>query len=333
MAPVADTVSLLKRTMDWAELEPWQQDNPSIQTGYRRVTNSWLLCFQSLSWWHNQTGTWPTCTVNIWSHLSGALAVVAAYIVLVSPRNDLDLAAIPAPFVPLHLIRMSSLPSVTKSDAMFLDLFLLGTLTCFLCSATFHSAMCHSQKVEKFMNRVDHIGIYILGSVNYFSTFHYVFFCTPHHRNLYIAAMVLSCARTQWQETSASISSRWFLVELACYVGGALTYTARSDVGQEDDQESCLGIVASDISRLLSVCRVGALCGRCGGLSILARGKRWCLLGFGWAASDMVGRGAFDQICIQRCEGESEEQALDLIQSPANADDLILLVKSPAGIS
>ncbi|KAJ7220617.1 hemolysin-III related-domain-containing protein [Mycena pura] len=258
MAPAADTVSLLKRTVDWAELEPWQQDNPSIRTGYRRVTNSWLLCFQSLSWWHNET-------VNIWSHFSGALTVVAAYILLlcsISPGDDLDLAAIPAPFVPLHLIRMSSLPSVTKSDSMFLDLFLLGALTCFLCSATYHSATCHSEKVEKFMNRVDHIGIFFLGTLNYFSTFHYAFFCAPHLRSLYIAAMTVSgttgtylaCAptyatpayrrmrtytyfacggvaiipfvhamwRNGWQETS-----RWLLIEAACYVGGALTYAER----------------------------------------------------------------------------------------------------------
>jgi hypothetical protein len=35
-------------------------------------------------------------------------------------------------------------------------------------------------------------GILVLGTVNYFPTFHYAFFCAPQLRNLYIALMSIS---------------------------------------------------------------------------------------------------------------------------------------------
>ncbi|KAJ7202860.1 hemolysin-III related-domain-containing protein, partial [Mycena pura] len=161
-----------------------QQDNPAIQTGYRRLTYSWLGCFESLSWWHNET-------VNIWSHLLGALGVVAAYILLFhstsQPQSAPEFAGIPAPFAAIYPFSITS-----KDDATLLGIFFLGAIVCFSCSAVFHSSLCHSQPVARYMNRVDYFGILALGTVNYFPTFHYAFFCAPRLRNLYIALMSLS---------------------------------------------------------------------------------------------------------------------------------------------
>ncbi|KAF7313887.1 Ras-GEF domain-containing protein [Mycena chlorophos] len=121
--------------------------------------------------------------------------------------------------------------------------------------------------VAAYMNRVDYFGILALGTVNYFPTFHYAFFCHPRLRNLYIALMTISgstgiylaCSPTYaspeyrrmrtytffacggvvllpfvhaiWQqglqEANKAISFRWILLEAAFYVGGALLYSER----------------------------------------------------------------------------------------------------------
>ncbi|KAF7360706.1 hypothetical protein MVEN_00802500 [Mycena venus] len=78
------------------------------------------------------------------------------------------------------------------ADAILLRTFLIGALACFLCSSVFHSSLCHSHKVAVFMNRIDYFGILALGTVNFFPTFHYAFFCNPKLRNIYIALMTMS---------------------------------------------------------------------------------------------------------------------------------------------
>ncbi|KAJ6594496.1 hemolysin-III related-domain-containing protein [Mycena capillaripes] len=252
-----------RRTVDWSQLERWQQDNPGIRTGYRILTDSWLGCFQSLSWWHNET-------VNIWSHLFGGLAVVWAYVLLfhlISSQHSLDVAGIHAPLTGFYPFPSSSMPTVTKSDSLLLGIFLLGAFACFSCSAVFHSSLCHSERVAKYMNRVDYFGILALGTVNYFPNFHYAFFCTPQLRNIYIALMSVSGAtgiylacspiystpayrrmrtytffacgvvaiipflhaiwRNGWDETNSSISFGWIILEAVFYLGGALLYSER----------------------------------------------------------------------------------------------------------
>ncbi|KAJ7682633.1 hemolysin-III related-domain-containing protein [Mycena polygramma] len=235
------------RTVGWSQLEPWQQDNPGITTGYRRLTYSWKGCYESLYWWHNET-------VNVWSHLLGALAILGIYALLIIPQYN------------FHLFEVDA-SNVKTSDVILFRVFLLGAFVCFTCSVMFHSSLCHSEKVAKVLNRVDYFGIFVLGTVNYFPTFHYAFFCAPQLRNLYIALMsisgsagiYLSCSptygtpayrrmrtytyfacgmvtviplahavfRNGWKETSAATSFTWLLLEVVFYVGGAILYSER----------------------------------------------------------------------------------------------------------
>ncbi|KAF7324630.1 hypothetical protein MKEN_00504500 [Mycena kentingensis (nom. inval.)] len=236
-----------KRTLDWSELAPWQRDNPGILTGYRRLTNSWIGCLNSLGWWHNET-------VNIWSHLLGAGVVLVSSTALFILRDASKLFW-------LHL------PASAQSEKTLLATFLTGAAVCFVTSAAFHASICHSQPVAKYMNRVDYFGILVLGTVNYFPTFHYAFYCAPTLRNLYIAMMTVSgstgiylaCSpryaspeyrrmrtytffscggvvilpfihamwRNGLQEANCAISFNWILAEAAFYVGGALLYSER----------------------------------------------------------------------------------------------------------
>ncbi|KAJ6545411.1 hypothetical protein B0H19DRAFT_1167612 [Mycena capillaripes] len=173
-----------RRTVDWSQLERW--------TGYRTLTNSWLGCFQSLSWWHNET-------VNIWSHLFGGLA----------------------------------------SDSLLLGVFLLGAFACFSCSAVFPSSLSHSERVAKYMNRVDYFGILALGTVDYFPTFRYApagiylarspTYSTPAYLRMRtytffacgvvaIIPFVHAIWRNGWDETNASISFGWIILEAVFYL-------------------------------------------------------------------------------------------------------------------
>ncbi|KAJ6566965.1 hemolysin-III related-domain-containing protein [Mycena capillaripes] len=255
-AAFSDRKSL--RTVGWSQLEPWQQDNPGITTGYRRLTHSWKGCLESLYWWHNET-------VNVWSHLLGALAILAIYTLFyLIPQHGSHLLEVHTPVEPFNHTSQSN---VKTSDVILFRVFLLGAFVCFACSALFHSSLCHSEKIAKALNRVDYFGILVLGTVNYFPTFHYAFFCAPQLRSLYIALMsisgsagiYLSCSptygtpayrrmrtytffacgmvaivplvhavcRNGWKETSASTSFGWLLLEVVFYVGGAILYSER----------------------------------------------------------------------------------------------------------
>ncbi|KAF9431733.1 hypothetical protein BGZ76_011776 [Entomortierella beljakovae] len=56
-------------TCTWNDLPQWMKDNPAIITGYRRATYSYSKCVKTLWFLHNET-------VNIWSHLLGAIAFI-----------------------------------------------------------------------------------------------------------------------------------------------------------------------------------------------------------------------------------------------------------------
>ncbi|KAJ7890173.1 hemolysin-III related-domain-containing protein [Mycena olivaceomarginata] len=265
------SIQALPRTISWSQLEPWQRDNPAILTGYRRLTNSWFQTAGTVFWWHNES-------VNIWTHLSGAVAITIALFALgdFSASPALSYGArfcerLDAPFTKAlcypFQVKSQASSSPAPADAILLRTFLIGALVCFICSSVFHSSLCHSRKVAVFMNRVDYFGILALGTVNFFPTFHYAFFCYPHLRDIYIALMTVSgsvgiymaCSPTYatpayrrartytffacggvaifpfvhaisksgWTEASSSMSFTWLGIEILFYVGGALLYSER----------------------------------------------------------------------------------------------------------
>ncbi|KAJ7692915.1 hemolysin-III related-domain-containing protein [Mycena rosella] len=231
----------LPRSLTWSQLEPWQRDNPAILTGYRRLTNSWSQTFPTLLWWHDESGR---LSLSRFCEL-------------------LDAPFIQALCFPFRITSQAA-PAPSAADAILLRTFLIGALTCFLCSSVFHSSLCHSRKVclPQFLT-----GILTLGTVNFFPTFHHAFFCAPRLRNVYIALMMVSgstgiymacfptyatpayrrtrtytffaCGgvallpfvhaiwKTGWTEASASMSFRWLGIEILFYVGGALLYSER----------------------------------------------------------------------------------------------------------
>lgn len=137
----------------WDDLPAWRRDNAFIHGGYRQIRGSYAHCARSLFYLHNES-------VNIWSHLLGALVAVgsAAYVGgIVRPRYE----------------------SADAADAAVFACFFGGAVVCLGMSATFHAVLDHSQAVAKWGNKLDYTGIVALIVGSYVPALYYGFFCQP----------------------------------------------------------------------------------------------------------------------------------------------------------
>ncbi|KAF9431297.1 hypothetical protein BGZ94_000004 [Podila epigama] len=147
---------------DWADLPHWMQDNPSIWTGYRRPTYSYRKCVATLGFFHNET-------VNIYSHLLGALVCIAA-----------------SPFVYFNVLGV--VDTIHWTDIVVFYIFIAGAVTCLSMSASFHCFSCHSEPVCSQWNRCDYVGIVFLIVGSFYPAIFYGFYC---HQTLQIMYLTL----------------------------------------------------------------------------------------------------------------------------------------------
>lgn len=127
--------TIVRRVFLWNEIPTWQQDNEHILDGYVRETNSFIKCFESLFYIHNET-------VNIYSHLIPGLIFFAILF--------------------LNKYYVKHYTTTSFSDYVFIDLFFFGVFTCLTLSSTFHCLKSHSLKVATFGNKLDYLGIVVL---------------------------------------------------------------------------------------------------------------------------------------------------------------------------
>ena len=123
-------------TVLWHDIPAWLQDNHYIQSGYRPASNSYRGSATSLTYLHNES-------VNIWTHLLGAIAaaVTGTYMyTVIRPRYHL----------------------ATNQDVLAFACYFLGAFLCLGMSATYHTISNHSDAVSKLGNRLDYIGIIFL---------------------------------------------------------------------------------------------------------------------------------------------------------------------------
>jgi adiponectin receptor len=149
----------------WAEIEPWRQYNRFIIRSYRPASNSYLKSISSLGYIHDQT-------VNIYSHLLGAVGFVAAgYILygLLSPRYH----------------------SATWADVAVFGAFAVGLFMCLTLSAAFHTFNNHSRNVYDLFFMFDMLGISFLIMGSFYPSIYYSFYCEPGPRYLYWAMVCL----------------------------------------------------------------------------------------------------------------------------------------------
>ncbi|KAG0205913.1 hypothetical protein BGX28_002555 [Mortierella sp. GBA30] len=148
-------------TCTWAELPPWMRDNPAIVTGYRRPTFSYRKALRSLGYLHNES-------VNIWSHLLGAVAFL-----IIAPISYFKIIGV--------------LDTIHWTDVAVFYAFLAGAIICLSMSASFHTFCCHSESVCSQWNRCDYVGIVFLIVGSFYPAIFYGFYCHKTWQIMYIS--------------------------------------------------------------------------------------------------------------------------------------------------
>ncbi len=136
----------------------YHADNEFILKGYRIHFLTYKRIFKSLILCHNET-------FNIWSHLSGCLAVVFLLIFSLLKLNKLK--------------KLTRLENQTEEELVQwpLVLFFLGGFICLLFSASFHLFMAHDKIVKQVFNRLDYSGICLLITGSCYPPYYYYFYC------------------------------------------------------------------------------------------------------------------------------------------------------------
>ncbi|KHN96123.1 Hly-III-related protein [Metarhizium album ARSEF 1941] len=182
----------------WDDLPPWRRDNAFIRSGYRQTCASYARSFQSLFYLHNES-------VNIWTHLLGALAAItaSAYVYyVVHPRYE----------------------EATSSDVLVFSCFFGGAILCLGMSATFHALLDHSEDVAKWGNKLDYTGIVALIVGSYVPALYYGFFCNPALMSAYlylICILGIACAIVSWVERFRT--PKWRTYRASLFIGLGLS--------------------------------------------------------------------------------------------------------------
>ena len=145
--------------LKYHEIQPWQQDNEFILSGYRPESFSVSACFASWAYIHNET-------FNIFSHLVPAVVLVAAQ-PLVSQQIG------------------HSFPDARPAEYAIFSFFLCTAVVCLSVSFTYHTLMNHSLRVTNLCVRSDYVGILVLTLGDFVSGIYLVFYCEPVQQKIY----------------------------------------------------------------------------------------------------------------------------------------------------
>jgi len=145
----------------WDNLPHWQRDNQFIVRGYRKASASYMQCFASLSYIHNET-------VNIYTHLLASLAFVLL-----------------APSFYSTIISSHHYGQASNGDIYVFACFFTGAIFCLGMSATYHTISNHSEAVNKFGNKLDYLGIILMIWGSFVPSIYYGFGCHPQWINTY----------------------------------------------------------------------------------------------------------------------------------------------------
>ncbi|KIW20025.1 hypothetical protein PV08_00600 [Exophiala spinifera] len=142
-----------RKLLAYEELPDWYQDNHFLRSGYRPVSESWLICAYSLGHLHNET-------VNIYTHLIPGAGFILSQAVLYRWIYHL------------------------YPEASLLDHFVFGcnvaaAMITMALSAAYHTLMNHSMHMSSLMLRVDYVGILTLILGSFFSGIYVGYRCEP----------------------------------------------------------------------------------------------------------------------------------------------------------
>ena len=149
-AAATDRPSRRPLLVTWQDIQPWQQDNHFILRGYRPFTGSYVSCFQSLFYLHNES-------MNVHSHILGSFLFT---------------------FIGLSLFVFERY-HLAWPDVLALSCFFAGVIACLSISAFYHLISNHSAEVARFGNQLDYVGIVCLITGSFIPSIYYAFICEP----------------------------------------------------------------------------------------------------------------------------------------------------------
>ncbi|QFZ25441.1 putative ADIPOR-like receptor [Clavispora lusitaniae] len=183
-----NAMSKARRVYYYHELDPWQQDNHYIRSGYVKETASYKECIKSLTYLHNES-------VNVYSHLLPSIFSSIAVIVFINWRiekyeNDLGI------WERLNFLQFG------------------GAATfCLTSSALFHLFKSHSHKASKFGNQCDYFGIIVMITCSLNSIILFAFYDVPKVRNGFLLLFFLlgtACTKVTFDDKFSTPDYRPF---------------------------------------------------------------------------------------------------------------------------
>jgi adiponectin receptor len=139
-------------------------DNEFINTGYR-YGHDFSDAFFSIFTLHNET-------INIWTHLLGAVWFISNFLFHLSSENISSISSLQIPKWPILI-------------------FLSSAIICLLGSTIYHTFHPVSDSVAKFLNKIDYVGIAILISGSSVPPIYYGFHCLHSLRFLYLFIVLI----------------------------------------------------------------------------------------------------------------------------------------------
>ncbi|AMD20947.1 HEL334Wp [Eremothecium sinecaudum] len=137
-----------RRLAAFHELPDWQKDNDLIWTGYVKETNSIRACLRSMTYFNNES-------VNIYTHLVPSITYLVVLLLLT------------------QLVLDKVVPGSTFREYLMINLYLVGAVTCLMCSSCFHCLKHHSEKHNNVWSKVDYVGIIVQISCSILSLLYY----------------------------------------------------------------------------------------------------------------------------------------------------------------
>ncbi|CAF1357982.1 unnamed protein product [Rotaria magnacalcarata] len=158
-------------------LPEWLGDNQFLLQKHRPPAYSVRECLISIASIHSET-------VNIWTHLIGALCVCVTYILfLIDNYHQMDL-----------------------SDLISFSFFFISAILCLTFSTLLHIFINYSPSVLVIASKLDYIGINILIFGSMVPVIHYLFYCSLQFKTIYISVLFVLSIVSMIGTSSAACS-------------------------------------------------------------------------------------------------------------------------------
>ncbi|CAF1126180.1 unnamed protein product [Rotaria magnacalcarata] len=142
-------------------LPEWLGDNHFLLQKHRPPANSVRECLISIASIHSET-------VNIWTHLIGALCVAVTFVLfLIDNHRQMDI-----------------------SDFISFSVFFISAILCLTFSTLLHVFINYSPRVMVIVSKLDYMGISILIFGSMIPVIHYLFYCNLKLKTIYIGILL-----------------------------------------------------------------------------------------------------------------------------------------------